>query len=46
MTTLHAEIDASSGDYVRLQELAERLAAAEMELDEAMGRWLELAEDS
>jgi len=43
VTTLHAEIDASSGDYVSLQELAERLAAAEGELDEAMGRWLEKA---
>jgi ATP-binding cassette subfamily F protein uup len=43
VTALHGEIDASSGDYVRLQELAERLAAAEEELDEAMGRWLEKA---
>ncbi len=46
VTMLHAEIDASSGDYVRLQELAERLTAAEMELDASMDRWLELAEDS
>jgi ATP-binding cassette subfamily F protein uup len=42
MAALHTEIDASSGDYLRLQELAERLAAAEGELDEAMGRWLEM----
>jgi ATP-binding cassette subfamily F protein uup len=40
---LYEEIDASSGDYVRLQELADRLAAAEGELDEAMRRWLEKA---
>ena len=43
VATLHAEIDASSGDYVRLQELAQRLAGAEGELDEAMARWLALA---
>ena len=42
MAALHTEIDASSGDYLRLQELAERLAAAEGELDEAMARWMEM----
>jgi ATP-binding cassette subfamily F protein uup len=46
VTALHRDIDASSEDYVRLQELAERLAAAETELDESMERWLGLAEDS
>lgn len=46
VTALHRDIDASSEDYVRLQELAERLAAAEAELDESMERWLGLAEDS
>jgi ATP-binding cassette subfamily F protein uup len=42
MAALHAEIDASSGDYLRLQALAERLAAAESELDDAMARWMEM----
>jgi ATP-binding cassette subfamily F protein uup len=42
MAALHAEIDASSGDYLRLQALAERLAAAERELDDAMARWMEM----
>ncbi len=46
VTALHRDIDASREDYVRLQELAERLAAAEAELDESMERWLGLAEDS
>jgi ATP-binding cassette subfamily F protein uup len=45
VAALHAEIDASSGDYVRLQGLADRLAAAEGELDDAMARWVELAEN-
>jgi len=43
VTALHGEIDACSGDYVRLQESAERLAGVEGELDEAMARWLEMA---
>ncbi len=42
MAALHAAIDASSGDYVRLQDLAERLAVAERELNEAMARWMEM----
>jgi ATP-binding cassette subfamily F protein uup len=42
---LHGEIDASSGDYARLQDLAERLAAVDVELDEAMARWMAMVEN-
>ena len=42
IAALHGEIDASSGDYVRLQALADALAEAEQELDQAMTRWLEM----
>jgi ATP-binding cassette subfamily F protein uup len=41
---LHVEIESSGGDYTRLQEISERLAVAEMELDSAMIRWFELSE--
>ncbi len=44
VAALHAQIDAHSGDYVRLHELAEELIAAEQALDTAMERWLMLAE--
>ena len=40
---LHAEINASSSDYQRLQAAAGRLAAVERELDAALARWLELS---
>ena len=40
---LQAEVNASGDDYLRLQELAEQLEVLEAELDEAMGRWLDLA---
>ncbi len=42
VAALHEEIDASSGDYVRLQKLAGELATAEGELDEAMARWMDM----
>jgi ABC transport system ATP-binding/permease protein len=45
VAALHEEIDASSEDYVRLQELAEQLAAAETELDALMGKWMEMVEN-
>ena len=41
---LQTEINACGDDYLRLQELAELLQALETELDDAMMRWLELAE--
>ena len=41
---LQAEVNASGDDYLRLQELAGQLEALEAELDEAMMRWLELAD--
>ncbi|MEZ4767579.1 MAG: ABC-F family ATP-binding cassette domain-containing protein [Caldilineales bacterium] len=41
---LQAEVNASGDDYMRLQELAEQLQILETELDEAMVRWLELAD--
>ena len=42
--SLHVEINASSADYQRLQELAGMLAEVEAELDAAMMRWFELSE--
>jgi ATP-binding cassette subfamily F protein uup len=39
-----ADINNSGSDYVRLQTLAEKLHAVEIELDTVMERWLELAE--
>ncbi len=45
VAALHAEIDASSGNYVRLQELAVKLAAAEDDLNDAMARWMEMVEN-
>jgi ATP-binding cassette subfamily F protein uup len=44
LAALHAEIAASSDDYVRLQDLAEQLAVAEVELNAALERWLALAD--
>jgi ATP-binding cassette subfamily F protein uup len=45
VAALHVAIDASSGDYVRLQTLAEDLAEAEGGLDDAMARWMEMVEN-
>ena len=42
--SLQAEVNASSADYQRLQELAGVLAGVEAELDAAMMRWFELSE--
>ena len=42
--SLHVEINASSADYQRLQELAGMHAEVEAELDAAMMRWFELSE--
>ncbi len=41
---LQAEVNTSRTDYVRLTELADRLAALESEADIASARWLTLAE--
>lgn len=45
VAALHVAIDASSGDYVRLQTLAEDLAEAEGGLDDAMARWMKMVEN-
>ncbi len=45
IAALHEEIAASSGDYMRLQVLADQLAAAEAELDGAMARWMEMMDN-
>ena len=42
--SLQAEVNASSADYQRLQELAGVLAGVEAELDAATMRWFELSE--
>jgi ATP-binding cassette subfamily F protein uup len=39
-----AEVNASGSDYVRLQEIADRLQSLETELDGAISRWLALVE--
>jgi ATP-binding cassette subfamily F protein uup len=41
---LQAQVNISGNDYQRLQELAEQLQMVESELDQVMGRWLELAD--
>ncbi len=43
---LQAEVNASSADYIRLTELADRLRALENETDAASERWLALAEQA
>jgi ATP-binding cassette subfamily F protein uup len=45
MAALHEDIDASGDDYMRLQDLAERLAEVEVKLDEAIARWMEMVEN-
>ncbi|MFN8457937.1 MAG: ABC-F family ATP-binding cassette domain-containing protein [Anaerolineae bacterium] len=42
--TLQADINASGGDYVRLQRLAEQFHGLETELEIKLTRWLELSE--
>ena len=38
------EVNQAGGDYALLGELAERLERVELELDQAMARWLVLSE--
>ena len=41
---LETAVNEAGADYVLMQSLAEQLAAIDAELDEKMGRWLELSE--
>jgi ATP-binding cassette subfamily F protein uup len=41
---LETAVNEAGADYVLMQSLAEQLAAIDTELDEKMGRWLELSE--
>ena len=43
-TILHAKINSSGSDYVRLQALAEQLQTLEAELETMLTRWFELSE--
>jgi ATP-binding cassette subfamily F protein uup len=41
---LQAAVNEAGGDYQKLQELSDKLAETESELDQVMARWLELSE--
>jgi ATP-binding cassette subfamily F protein uup len=41
---LETAVNEAGADYLLMQSLAEQLAAIDVELDEKMGRWLELSE--